>query len=333
MEKKFLATIIVLNYNGKQFLEKCLTSIQNLSFPKKDYSIFFVDNASKDGAAPFVREIFPTIPILEHTKNYGFCLGNNLAIQKCTSKYVLLLNNDLHIHKDFLKNLVEVMESDPQIGCCGGDEYEYDDIVFTPKGVIRETSWIGAGATIYRKKALDQTGLFDPTFFFNCEDIDISWRLKLHNWKIFQNEKAIFYHAGKNKKITISDIGLFYAWRNRIFLLLKFASISQIRKSLFLYASLLFKINKEKPIFSKSLFTDNQSLNTFGRKNDQTQQIHGNNSLMNIIFKLYFIVRVFFSVFIHIPEMLLKRYQLKRIISNQKEVDSWVDYVDITLKK
>ena len=216
MEQKPLVTIIVLNYNGKHFLEKCLTSLQTPSFPKQDYHTLFVDNASQDGSVAFVRERFPTVSILEHPKNYGFCQGNNLAIKTCKSKYILLLNNDLHVHKDFLRNLFDVMEIDPKIGCCGGDEYGYDDDVLTPKGVVRETSWIGAGATIYRKEALDQTGLLDQTFFLNCEDVDISWRLKLHNWRIFQNEKAIFYHAGKDKKINILSSGLFYVWRNRI---------------------------------------------------------------------------------------------------------------------
>lgn len=319
-----LVTIIVLNYDGKHFLKKCFTSLHDLSFPKKQYKILFVDNASQDGSVQFVRDTFPTLSILEHPHNYGFCQGNNLAIQQCTSKYVLLLNNDLHVHKDFLKNLVEVMESDARIGCCGGEEYGYTDNILIPRGVIRETSWMGAGATIYRKEALEQSGLFDPTFFFNCEDVDISWRLKLHNWKIFQNEKAIFYHAGKDKKITFSSKGLYYAWRNRIFLLIKFASITQIMKSSYLYARLLFGIRRGgKHSSDKDTSTKNHE-----PSNKKTQE----SRLIKFLSRFYFSFRIVWAVFLHFPEMSFKRYQLKRIITNQKEVDRWVSYVDNILR-
>ncbi len=320
MENKPLVTIIVLNYNGKPFLEKCLTSLQNLSFSKKDYRILFVDNASQDGSVQFVKDTFPTILILEHPQNYGFCQGNNLAIQQCTSKYVLLLNNDLHVHKDFLKNLVEVMESGPIIGCCGGDEYGYKDNVLVPQGLVRETSWIGAGATIYRKEALDQIGLFDPTFFLNCEDIDISWRLKLHKWKIFQNEKAIFYHAGKDKKLTFSSKGLYYAWRNRIFLLIKFASIIQIMRSSYLYVRLLFRVKRDKA-HPTPKDTSHKNHDTLSKK---TKEFF----LAKLLFKVHFIFKIFYGVLLHLPEMFLKRYKLRKVITDQKEVDRWIAYVD-----
>ncbi len=325
MEEKHIVTIIVLNYNGKQFLEKCLVSLQNLSFPEKQYQILFVDNASKDGSVPFVRNAFPTISILEHPRNYGFCLGNNLAIQNCTSKYILLLNNDLHVHKDFLKNLFDVMESDSNIGCCGGDEYYYTDNVLVPKGNIRQTSWMGAGATIYRKEALEQSGLFDPTYFFYCEDVDISWRLKLKGWKIFQNETAIFYHAGKNRKVKITDKSFFYAWRNRIFLLMKFASLSQMRKSLGFYASLLLK-PKRKKLETTPLPSGEDTHTNINEEQESSK------NLQRHLLKAFFLLKLFFSVCLYTPEMLYKRYQLKSWITNHKEVDAWVDYIDQPLR-
>ncbi len=323
MTTKNRISIIVLNYNGLRFLEKCLTSLERLNYPRDKYDIIVVDNASTDGSIAFLESNFSYIKLIKNKKNYGFCRGNNIGIEHCDTQYILLLNNDTHVHPDFLKNLVETMESGPAIGCCGGEEYNYDDHISHPIGRVRETSWMGAGATIYRKNALDQSGLFDPTFFFNCEDVDISWRIKLHNWKIFQNEAAIFYHAGKNKKITLHDKGLYYAWRNRIFLLIKYASIPQMLRSCFFYGSLLFK-NK------KMMITSPQQKNTALNKPLVQKR---NNMLTLAPLKFYFILKIFFNVLIHTPEMLVKRYTLRKVITDQRKVDTWVQYVDAILRK
>lgn len=314
MTTKNRISIIVLNYNGLHYLGKCLTSLERLHYPQEKYDIVVVDNASTDDSVLFVETHYPAVRIIKNKKNYGFCQANNIAIKTCTTPYILLLNNDLHVHKNFLKELVTVMDKYPSCACCGGEEYGYDEYIPTPQGKIRETNWIGAGATIYRTEALYQSGLFDPYFFMNCEDVDISWRLKLKGWKIFQNEKAIFYHAGKGKPVQITDKIFFLAWRNRIFLLIKYASVSQIFQSFYKYGSLLIR---QKKISPSSLPVTSAP--------QKPKRVYKKYYL-----KGYFITKLFFTILYHLPLMLKERARLKKWITHPKEVDSWIQYVDRT---
>ncbi len=323
-------SIIVLNYNGLKYLDRCLQSLRNLNYSKNHYNVTVVDNGSIDGSIAFLEENYKEVILIKNKKNLGVCLANNNAIKKTDSEYVLLLNNDLHLHKDFLKNLVAVMVDNPNAGCCGGEEYYYDDNIVNPKGDIRKTSWIGSGATIYSRKALEQSGLFDDSFFFYCEDIDLSWKLKLAGWDIFQNEMAVFYHDGKGRKVVISDKTLLYSWRNRLFLIVKYASFCQMKKSLALYYSLLLsKKNKNE--------TDNKhkKKEILGDKLIKKEQV----TIKRKIQKIMFLCKLFFSFSFYLPNMLLKRYHIQKKIDDgvegkidYKEVDAWIDYVDDLLR-
>lgn len=323
MNKNILVSLCVLNYNGQQFLDRCLSSLEALDFPKKQYEIAVIDNASQDGSIEFIKGKYPKIRIIANKKNYGSAIANNIAFTASSAKYIVLLNNDLHVHKNFLTHLVEVMENNPDAGCCGGSEYYYNEVISTPHGNIRETTWMGCGATIYRQRAIADSGLFDPTFFYYCEDVDISWRLKIHGWKIFQNEKAIFYHAGKGRKITKNDKSFFYAWRNRIFLLIKFASISQLLQSLIFYSSLLMRTKRDN------------SYNVYTSQNnpDRSKQNQHIKRYTSVFFNIYFFMKLSLSIMWHTPEMLIKRYCLQRLIkNNQKDVDIWIQHLDESLK-
>lgn len=323
MNKKILVSLCVLNYNGQQFLDRCLSSLETLDFPKEQYEIVVIDNASQDDSIEFIKEKYPKTRIIHNKKNYGPAIANNMAFTTSPAKYVVLLNNDLHLHKDFLTNLIEVMENNHDAGCCGGTEYYYDEVAHTPKGNIRETSWMGCGATIYRQRALFDSGLFDTTFFYYCEDVDISWRLKLHGWKIFQNEKAIFFHAGKGRKISKSDKSFFYAWRNRIFLLIKFASISKLLQSLIFYSSLLMKKKKYNCY----------NIPSIQKNNDRSGQNLRIRRYTGVCFNIYFFMKLLLSIILYTPEMLIKRHTLKRLIkNNQKDVDLWIQHLDESLK-
>jgi GT2 family glycosyltransferase len=329
MAKNLRVSIIVLNYNGFKYLDKCLNSLERLNFPRDQYEILLVDNGSVDGSIAFLEKEYKEVILIKNKKNLGVCIANNIGIRKTSTEYVVLLNNDLHLHKDFLKNLVEVMDKHPKAGCCGGEEYYYDDNIVNPEGDIRKTSWIGAGATIYRRKALEQSGLLDESFFFYCEDVDLAWRLKLAHWDVYQNEKAVFYHDGKGRVVKLSDKSLLYSWRNRLYLLIKFASFRQMKKSLALYSSLLrSKKKKDKEATHADSVTDNNA-----EKKDENQIAPKKTPLISrIIRKVFFLCKLSFSFLRYFPDMLVKRYRIQKKITDQKEVDSWIDYVDKDLR-
>jgi len=113
-------SVIVLNWNGKHFLDKCLSSLLNQNYP--NYDVLLVDNGSIDGSVGFVEEKFgknAKLRILALNENHGFSKGNNIGIKCAQSDYVIILNNDTEARKNFITELVNIAESDNQIGSVG----------------------------------------------------------------------------------------------------------------------------------------------------------------------------------------------------------------------
>lgn len=111
-------SVIVLNFNGLVFLERCLASLETLNYPREMVEVLLVDNASSDASVSFVRERFPRVRIIQNGSNLGFAAGNNVGILESKGKHIALLNNDTRVEKNWLIELVKVCESDPGIAAC-----------------------------------------------------------------------------------------------------------------------------------------------------------------------------------------------------------------------
>jgi GT2 family glycosyltransferase len=112
-------SIVSVNFNGRRYLERFLRSLLAIDYPPSCYRLVLVDNASTDGSAAFVRETFPNVHVLQTGTNLGFAGGCNLGIRTTRSDYVVLVNNDTVVESQWLRALVEVAESDPQVGLVG----------------------------------------------------------------------------------------------------------------------------------------------------------------------------------------------------------------------
>src|SRR5687767_92180 len=106
MSKK--VSIIIINWNGLNFLKDCLTSLSRIDYP--NYEIIIVDNGSVDKSVKYVSEKFPSVKIIENSRNFGFAEANNIGYKASTGEYILFLNNDTLVTKPFLSNLVKVIE-------------------------------------------------------------------------------------------------------------------------------------------------------------------------------------------------------------------------------
>ncbi len=116
MKKLFpLVSVIISNYNGKKYLDKCIDSIKKLDYPAGKVEIIVVDNASSDGSVAYIKKRYPEI-ILRRNQENNYCKGNNIAIEKAKGEYVALLNNDTELDKNWLKELIKVMQSRGKIG-------------------------------------------------------------------------------------------------------------------------------------------------------------------------------------------------------------------------
>ncbi|GAA0727052.1 glycosyltransferase family 2 protein [Clostridium malenominatum] len=243
-------SIIIPNYNGEKYLKDCLDSLSKQSFT--NFEIIIVDNASTDNSLNIIEENYPGIKLIKMDKNYGFSVAVNRGIKESMGDYVVLLNNDTVVFEDWLFNLVEAIERDSKIFSVSskmiryrekdkiddaGDEYcllawayKRGDGAFIEK-YIKDCEVFSscAGAAIYRKKIFGEIGYFDESFFAYMEDVDISYRAKIHGYRNFYSSKAKVYHIGSattGSKYNSFKVKL--AARNNIYVVYKNMPLIQL---------------------------------------------------------------------------------------------------------
>jgi GT2 family glycosyltransferase len=220
--KKCAVSVIVLNWNGKRFLDACLGSLlrQNCL----SYEILLVDNGSSDGSVEYVRDRFgkdPRLRIITLGKNFGFSKGNNIGTRHANGKYVIILNNDTIVNENFVTALVTVAESDAKIASVGCKILTMDgDIWFSQKftncGFIvpiflqslvsariddisdrRSTNLANSGcACLFNKEVLCNIGGYDEDFLADWEDWDLGYRINLAGYKSVYTSLPLVFHLG-----------------------------------------------------------------------------------------------------------------------------------------
>lgn len=227
-------SVIIVNWNGKELLADCLTSVLNQTF--KDLEIILVDNGSTDDSIHFIETHFPSIKIVSLKENTGFTGGNIEGLKYAEGVFIALQNNDAVLTKDWLKDMVTAMQGDDQIGMCSskiiidgtnkidsaGDiftsaftgtkigEYENEE-KFTE---MRFVPGACAAAVLYRRKMLDEIGFLDEDFFLNHEDTDLNLRAWLAGWKCLFVPEAVVYHKVSASIGNLSDVAVYYFARN-----------------------------------------------------------------------------------------------------------------------
>ncbi len=217
--KRPAVSIVILNWNGIDLIDECLDSLSEQSY--KNFEIILVDNGSTDGSSEYIAKKYPNINLLPQRNNLGFSGGVNIGIKNARGKYIALLNNDAFVDPDWLMNLVNVLEDDPDVAICTskileqnkrndkykidstGDYYSIWGLPF-PRGrgewdkgqYDSKTNVFAAsgGASIYQAKLFKEIGLFDEEFFAYYEDVDISFRARLAGHEIRYEPSAIVYH-------------------------------------------------------------------------------------------------------------------------------------------
>lgn len=199
-------SIIILNWNGEKWLENCFVSIYQQT--KKNFEIILADNHSTDNSIEYTKKNWPKIRIIRFSKNHGFAKGNNLAAQKARGDFLLFLNNDTKIEKNFLGQLLFILSQEeadilvPQAfgyqkervfpskkPYLGLDHYSYPIFASQP-------FYADGSALFIRKTLFDRLGGFDESYFMFQEDIDLAWRARLLGAKIKPVPQAKVYHYG-----------------------------------------------------------------------------------------------------------------------------------------
>ena len=226
--------LVVLNYNGRDFIKGCIDSL--LAQDYHNFYIFIIDNCSKDKSVDFIKEqyrcsLYPKIIIIENSKNFGIGKGFNDTIKKLTKEfdYIGLFNSDIRVDKNWIKECVATFDKFNAAQVCasfildwggktvdsaGGTIINFFAGVFggflggipiekVPQEYKNQESRVFFGiltAMMVRSSAFEKFGFFDEDYFMYFEDIDFSWRVLIGGGKIYCNPKAIVYHYGHGSK-------------------------------------------------------------------------------------------------------------------------------------
>lgn len=273
-------TIVIPNYNGKEYLIPCLNSI---FADEPSIKVLVVDNGSRDGSVEELQK-YPQVDVIRFPENRGFCVAVNAGILAAETDYVILLNNDVVVEKGFSGALEKALDEHPKafsVGaqmrmmkdpdymdnagdyyCALGWAYDYgkgrkvQDKYQHPRKVFAACG----GAAIYRKSMLDEIGLFDENHFAYLEDVDIGYRARIFGYQNLYEPKALVYHAGSSVSGSkYNEFKTNLSSRNSIYLVMKNMPALQILVNLpflcmgFLVKTIFFSRKKMGKLYVKGL--------------------------------------------------------------------------------
>ncbi|MSQ24361.1 MAG: glycosyltransferase family 2 protein [Chloroflexi bacterium] len=222
-------SVVVLNYNTRDLLRGCLRCVEQTQGASME--VFVVDNASGDGSADMVEAEFPGFCLIRSPRNGGYAYGNNLALSRAGGRYLLLLNPDTEFGPTVLADMVEYMDSHPDVGAAGPKIVlpdgrldlacrrafptpavafyrlsglsrlfprsarfgRYNFTYLDPDEEAEVDSVVGAFMLV-RREAVEQVGLLDERFFMYGEDLDWAYRMKGEGWHIRYNPRVKVVH-------------------------------------------------------------------------------------------------------------------------------------------
>ena len=243
-------SVVIINYNGRKYLEQFLPSILASTFP--DLEIVVADNASTDESLAFLRSVYPSVRIITLKRNYGYAGGYNEALKEVQSEYYVLLNSDVEVTPGWIEPIISLMDQDRQIGACQPkimsyhekDHFEYSggaggwldslgypfargrifDICEVDEGQYNETEkifWASGAALFVRAELFHQAQGLETYFFAHMEEIDFCWRLQLLGYSIFACPASVVYHVGGGTLPKGNERKVFLNFRNNLIMLAK----------------------------------------------------------------------------------------------------------------
>lgn len=236
-------SVIVINWNGKHFLETCLSALREQTF--RDFDTILVDNGSDDGSAEYVRSNFPEVRLIALSENRGFTGGNIAGWEQSHGDLIALLNNDTEAEPHWLEEIHIASLEFPQAGSFASKMLLFDQrdridncgFDLTPLGFTLDRgrgeqdgpAWAVAskvfgacgGAAIYRRRMLEDIGFLDNDFFMTFEDLDLSFRAQLRGYDCVFVPRAIVHHRYRATMTNYPARQAFFSQRNIEFVFLK----------------------------------------------------------------------------------------------------------------
>lgn len=260
MKKKL--SVVILNWNGKELMEKYLPSVL-ANTPEEWAQVIVADNGSTDGSLDMLKEKFPAVGIIKFDRNYGFAGGYNLAMEQINSEYTVLLNSDVETPAGWIDAPMEALEADSSIACAqpkirslwdresfeyagaaGGfiDHYGYPycrgrvlHIVEKDNGQYDTPAnllWATGACMFIRTALYKEMGGLDAEFFAHQEEIDLCWRLRSRGYRIVCTPESVVYHLGGGTLNAESPRKTFLNFRNNLLMLYKNLPDKELRQAM-----------------------------------------------------------------------------------------------------
>ncbi len=219
-------SIIIVNYNGRKYFEKCIQSIQE-NFTHVEYEIIVFDNYSSDDSISYLTNHFPEVILIKSEINLGFGKGNNEAVKYANAETILLLNNDTIILNDF-SELINFVRNDPKAGAIGINMLDKNKKYLVPggkfpsiascfkikngaytddfeKGIFTapyyKVDWMGGSFILMRKAIYNEINGFDEDYFMYVEDVDLCKKIADNGYQNYFFAKYNYIHfVGFNPK-------------------------------------------------------------------------------------------------------------------------------------
>lgn len=241
--------IVILNYNGRHFLEMFLPTLQKFSY---NYPIYVADNHSDDASIDLIKNNFPEVNVIILDKNYGFSKGYNKALSLIEAEYFVLLNSDIEVSENWLIPMLDLMESNPVIGACqpkildykrkeyfeyAGAAGGYIDLLGYPfcRGRLFNTIekdfgqyndkarvfWATGACLMIRSQLYDKSGGFDDDYFAHMEEIDLCWRINRMGHEVWYVSDSEVYHVGGGTLDESNPFKTYLNFRNSLITIIK----------------------------------------------------------------------------------------------------------------
>ncbi len=242
--------IVILNWNGRKFLEKFLPFVTASTGPGVE--VIVADNDSTDDSIPFLQEKYPQLRVIRMDYNRGFAGGYNEALKQVESDYYVLLNSDVEVGPGWIEPVISLMEKDPSIGACqpkirmysDRESFEYAgaaggwldhlgypfakgrvfDVCEKDMGqydVAEPIFWASGAALFVRARLYRELGGLDGYFFAHQEEIDLCWRIQLAGYKVYSCPESVVYHVGGGTLPKGNERKVFLNFRNNLIMMAK----------------------------------------------------------------------------------------------------------------
>lgn len=301
--QKSLVSVIIVNWNGGIVFEECLASLSKITYP--NWELIIVDNGSTDGS-DLIYKKFSNLKnksrLIKNAKNVGFAKANNKGYEKSTGEFILLLNNDTKVEKDFLIKMVNKLESDPTVGVIQPKIYLMDQpnyldnagSFFTLSGFLVHWGFgqhdsgefnkeqvvfsVKGACLLTKRKIIEKVGLFDSDFVSYFEETDFCHRVWLLGLSSLYFPKTFIKHkvGYTSKKLDVFSVN-YQSLKNRILSMLKNLSITNLMFILPIHVTILlgillfyllrFQLSKAKMIVSALIWNFKNLGNTLKKRN------------------------------------------------------------------